>query len=107
MKRVKMLWRDNSKSEAFACRVREKLGIDACAVSDAREAVRGTALVVTATTASAPVVEGEWLDEGTHVSGIGANTRTKRELDAACFKRARLAADSRHPPIAQPGALSD
>src|SRR5258708_27831609 len=107
MKRVKMLWRDNSKSEAFACRVREKLGIDACAVSDAREAVRGTALVVTATTASAPVVEGEWLDESTHVSGIGANTRTKRELDAACFKRARVVADSREQAIEESGDLRD
>lgn len=61
--------------------MRERLGIDACAVSDAHEAVRASALVVTATTASAPVIEGEWLDEGTHLSGVGANTRTKRELE--------------------------
>jgi alanine dehydrogenase len=63
--------------------------------------------VVTATTASAPVIEGEWLDEGTHVSAVGANTRTKRELDAACFKRARVVADSREQAIEESGDLRD
>ena len=87
--------------------MREKLGIDAGAVSDPRETVRASALVVTATTASVPIVEGEWLDEGTHISGIGANTRTKRELDAACFKRARVVADSREQAIEESGDLRD
>jgi alanine dehydrogenase len=107
IKRVKIFSRDRSKAEAFAVRVREKLGIDACAVSGAHEAVRASALVVTATTASAPVIEGEWLDEGTHVSGVGANTRTKRELDAACFKRARVVADSREQAIEESGDLRE
>jgi alanine dehydrogenase len=107
IRRVKIFSRDSAKAEALARRVREKLGIDACPVSDAHEAVRGSALVVTATTASAPVVEGEWLDEGTHISGIGANTRTKRELDAACFKRARVVADSREQAIEESGDLRD
>jgi ornithine cyclodeaminase/alanine dehydrogenase-like protein (mu-crystallin family) len=107
IKKVKVFSRDRSKAEAFAGRVREKLGIDACAVSDPHEAVRASALVVTATTASAPVIEGEWLEEGTHVSGIGANTRTKRELDAACFKGARVVADSREHAMEESGDLRD
>jgi alanine dehydrogenase len=105
--RVKIFSRQSSKAEAFARRVKEKLGIDAYAVNDAREAVRGSALIVTATTASTPVLKGEWLDEGTHVSGIGANTRAKRELDAACFKRARVVADSRAQAIEESGDLRD
>jgi alanine dehydrogenase len=107
MNSVKVFSRDRSKAKAFALRVQEKLGVDACAVSSAREAVRGSALVVTATTASAPVVEGAWLEEGTHVSGIGANTRTKREFDAACFRRARVVADSREQVIEECGDLRD
>jgi ornithine cyclodeaminase/alanine dehydrogenase-like protein (mu-crystallin family) len=107
IRRVKIFSRDSARAEALARRVREKLGIDACAVSDAHEAVRGSALVVTATTASSPVIKGEWLDEGTHVSGIGANTRTKRELDGTCFQRARVVADSREQAIEESGDLRD
>jgi alanine dehydrogenase len=105
--RVKIFSRDGTRAEALAERVREKLGIDAYAVSGVQEAVRGNALVVTATTASIPIVEGRWLDEGSHISGIGANTRTKRELDADCFKRARVVADSRKQAIEESGDLRD
>ena len=40
-------------------------------------------------------------------SGIGANTRTKRELDATCFERARVVADSREQVLHESGDLRD
>jgi ornithine cyclodeaminase/alanine dehydrogenase-like protein (mu-crystallin family) len=43
-------------------------------------------LVVTATASASPVFNNDWLDPGTQVSGIGANTPGKRELDPATCK---------------------
>jgi ornithine cyclodeaminase len=104
---VKIFSRDADKAGQFAARVRQRFEVDAHVVGTAEEAVRGSALVVTATTASAPVVKGAWLADGTHVSGIGANTRTKRELDAECFTRARIFADSRAQVLEESGDLRD
>jgi ornithine cyclodeaminase/alanine dehydrogenase-like protein (mu-crystallin family) len=104
---VKIFSRDVAKAGQFAARVRQKFEVDAYVVGSAEEAVRGSALVVTATTASAPVVKGAWLADGTHVSGIGANTRTKRELDTECFTRARVFVDSREQVLEESGDLRD
>lgn len=64
-------------------------GLDAAVqpVDNAEEAVRGSDLVVTATTATAPVLHGEWLAPGTHVNAIGANYEYRRELDSAAVAR--------------------
>jgi alanine dehydrogenase len=99
--------RDIRNAEALALRLRETFSIDALAVESAEEAVRGSSLVVAATTAASPVIEGAWLDPGTHVSSIGANSRTKRELDAACFARGRIVADSREQVLDECGDLRD
>jgi alanine dehydrogenase len=104
---VKIFSRDKSHAEEFATRLRKSLTVNAVAVNSAQDAVRGSDLIVAATTASAPLIQGNWLEPGTHVSGIGANTRTKRELDATCFERARVVADSREQVLHESGDLRD
>ncbi|MCC6936196.1 MAG: ornithine cyclodeaminase, partial [Thermomicrobiales bacterium] len=41
-------------------------------VDNARDAVSGADVICTATTATSPVFEDEWLSPGTHINGIGA-----------------------------------
>jgi ornithine cyclodeaminase/alanine dehydrogenase-like protein (mu-crystallin family) len=48
---------------------------------DAESAVRGADVVVTATPARQPILEGAWLKRGAHVNAIGAPMPTWRELD--------------------------
>src|ERR1700722_14808100 len=104
---VKIFSRDKSHAEEFATRLRKSLTVNAVAVNSAQDAVRGSDLMVAATAVSAPLIQGNWLEPGTHVSGIGANTRTKRELDATCFERARVVADSREQVLHESGDLRD
>ena len=97
--------RQKSKAEAFAARLRREFSVEAMAVDSAEEAVRESDLVIAATTASSPVIEGAWLKPGAHVSAIGANARAKQELDATCFARARVVADVREQVLEECGDL--
>ena len=49
--------------------------------STAEAAVRGADVVVTATSATEPVLRGEWLQPGAHVNAVGACVAAWRELD--------------------------
>jgi ornithine cyclodeaminase len=60
-----------------------------------REAVSGCDIVCTLTAATAPVLEGAWLEPGMHVSAAGSSVPPFRELDVQVPKRARVFVDNR------------
>ena len=58
--------------------------------------VRSADLLITATGSRIPLVRGEWLHSGQHITAVGADDETKCELDADALARAdRLVVDSR------------
>ncbi len=60
-------------------------------------------IVVTATTAGAPLFAGHLLRPGQCVLAVGAFTPSTRELDTAAIRRARLFADTREGALAEAG----
>jgi thiomorpholine-carboxylate dehydrogenase len=68
----------------------------------AEAAVRGADVVVTATAALAPVLEGGWLKPGAHVNAVGAPRPTWRELDDAAMANT-LIVDSREAVLKESG----
>ena len=65
-------------------------------IGNVKEVVETTEVLVTATTAREPIVRGEWLRPGQHITAVGADDNTKCELDARCLQRAnRLIVGSR------------
>jgi ornithine cyclodeaminase/alanine dehydrogenase-like protein (mu-crystallin family) len=78
-----------------------KLPIERAASAEA--AVRGADIVVTATSAPAPVLDRAWLKPGAHINAVGAHRPDLRELDAATLKAARLFVDSRDAIMAECG----
>jgi alanine dehydrogenase len=62
------------------------------AANSAEEAVRGADIVVTATNAKDPVLESDWVSNGTLVNAMGSNVANRRELPADLVKRAALVA---------------
>jgi thiomorpholine-carboxylate dehydrogenase len=70
----------------------------------AEDAVRGADVVVTATSARAPVLEGAWLKPGCHVNAVGAPRPDWRELDDAVMANVVIV-DSRAGAIAESGDI--
>jgi thiomorpholine-carboxylate dehydrogenase len=73
-----------------------RLGADRGGVAiPAEEAVRGADVVVTATSATTPVLSGAWLKPGAHVNAIGWAGPNGRELDDAAMRQAVVVVDTR------------
>ena len=87
------VWSPRAASrEAFCDDVKKINKINALPVDSAEQAVRGADVLVTATTATAPVVRGAWLKPGVHINAIGANFEHRRELDTAAVAAAQFIA---------------
>lgn len=92
---VRAYGRDADRRETFAKEMSTRIGVRVAAVASAEEAVRGADIVVTMTSSSKPVVEGKWLERGTHINAAGVNFAEKAEIDAEAVQRADvIVADS-------------
>ena len=93
LERIRVYSPSDSRVEC-AAELASELGVDAEAVDSPEAAVSDATVVVTATTASAPVFPGSALEPGTVVVASGAFTAETRELDVETFERAaRVFAD--------------
>ncbi|MFC7080976.1 ornithine cyclodeaminase family protein [Halorussus caseinilyticus] len=81
--------------EAFAGEMNEQLDPSVAAVASSAAAVEEADIVITATTASEPVFDGDLLAGGTHVTAMGQYHPNKRELDATTVERAKYVPDLR------------
>ncbi len=81
----------SAENRARFCAELANMG-EAVPVDSAEAAVRDCDIVVTATTASEPVLLGDWLAPGTHVNAIGANYEHRRETDSAAIGRTAIIA---------------
>ena len=69
------------------------------------EAVRGAGIVALTTAAREPVVQSEWIDDGTHICAVGACRPAEREMASALVARADLYVDSREGALAEAGDI--
>ena len=70
------------RTRAHAERFAEEVGARAMAAEDA---VRDADVIVTATAATEPILQGAWLKPGAHVNAVGWRGHTSRELDDAAM----------------------
>jgi alanine dehydrogenase len=79
--------------ESFATEMDQRLDASVEAVRSAGAAVTDADIVVTATTASEPVVDDEALEPGTHITAMGQYHPERREIDAETVARATYVPD--------------
>jgi len=92
IQQVKVWSRNREKCKAFAAESAAASGIKVEAVETAEEAVRGAAVVVTATNAKDPVLAAGWIAPGAHVNAMGSNQANRRELPTDLIHHADLIA---------------
>ncbi|MGQ3329608.1 MULTISPECIES: ornithine cyclodeaminase family protein [Halorubrum] len=81
--------------EAFAESFDDRLDADVSAVGSASEALAGADVVITATTASEPVIDDGDVEPGTHVTAMGQYHPKKNELPPELVARATYVPDLR------------
>src|SRR5665213_2252145 len=95
LKRVRAFGRDPERRANFCREMSEKIGVTVEAAGSSEEAVKGSEIIITATSATKIVLEGAWLAPGMHINAMGANWPQKRELDSAAVGRAnKIVVDS-------------
>ena len=80
LQRVKVYARRAERLAAFCTTMSERLGLDVVPAASPEDAVRGSDIVSTVTSAATPLFDAEWLSPGTHVNAAGSNSLIRREL---------------------------
>jgi ornithine cyclodeaminase/alanine dehydrogenase-like protein (mu-crystallin family) len=97
--------RNRDHAGRLAALAAERYRIAASVSATGADAVDGADIVCTTTSATEPVLCGEWLSPGAHVNAVGTSTANARELDTAAVVRARLYVDRRESALNEPGDL--
>lgn len=85
---VRCFSRDEDHRRSFAAKMQARLGIVVQPAASARDAVFDSDIVITVTTSTKPVIEGQWLMPGTHINAAGGNWANRREIDDNVVSRA-------------------
>jgi ornithine cyclodeaminase len=83
--------------------MQDKFSFPIEAVNSVQEALKGSDLIVTATTSSEPVLKREWISPGAHINAVGASTPNAREIDSDTMAAASLFVDRRESTINESG----
>ena len=93
------------KVHEFSDTASRDLKLPVTAVKSSREAAIRADILVTATTATEPVFNGDDLKPGTHINAIGYQSPSSRELDSITVKKARIVVDTYEGCLAEAGDL--
>jgi ornithine cyclodeaminase len=100
---VKIFDIDRARQKTLIERCEKELRLRASASETVKGAVSDADVVVTATTAKAPILDGADVGPGTHVVAIGAYTPETRELGTDLVARASLYVDEREAAMDEAG----
>jgi len=103
LRRVRVWSRHAENAAHFAAVESERHGIKIEVAPDARAAVAGADLICTTTSATAPILAGDWIAPGAHINAVGSSVASARELDTAAVVRSRLFVDRRESALNEAG----
>jgi ornithine cyclodeaminase len=94
IREIRVAGRDRGRAEALASDLGRELGLPVRGADDYRDAVAGADIVCGCSHSPEPVVRGEWLEPGMHVTSVGVNG-DGREVDAEAVARSVVIVESR------------
>ncbi len=89
-----VLGRDESRAAALAEEIACSQGIPTKAFGLGKEGLAGVDIICTTTHSPDPVLKGEWLAPGTHITSVGLHA-TGRELDGEVVRRSLVVVETR------------
>ena len=97
---------DTQENQAhFAESVASETGLTVSVSSSAQELVQSCDILALATTATTPIVDGDWVKNGTHINAIGSHAPGVRELDSKTMKRSKIVCDNIEACLAEAGDI--
>ena len=88
---AKVFSRSKENRTNFANKMSHKLNIEVIPVESAQEAAQAN-IIATITSSVQPVLNGEWIQPGTHINAAGNNSWMKREIDTNTIANADIIA---------------
>lgn len=95
LKHVRIWSRRHERALGFVRTSHKAVNCPVSAVKSVAEALHGADIVVTATSATDPIVPARVLEPGMHLCVVGSSSPRMRELDSEAVKRCRVWVDSR------------
>jgi alanine dehydrogenase len=92
VREIRIWGRDAGKANRLAQELKMSTGLIVSAHKDPA-AVAACDLICTVTAASQPILKGEWIRAGAHVSLVGAHTLAQREADTELVRRSQVFVD--------------
>jgi alanine dehydrogenase len=90
---VRVASRTFASAQKFAAEMAEKLSVPVAAVESIQSAVQGADIVNIATPARAPLIMADWIEPGSHINAMGADSPGKQELDPNLLARCHIIVD--------------
>src|ERR1700722_19459561 len=87
IRRAQVYSPNEERRRAFAMDMTEACQCEVQPVPRPEMAAEDKDIVITATSSREPVLNGNWISEGTHLNVIGSNSLGKAEVDAVCVRR--------------------
>lgn len=103
LRRIRVFSRDVDNRQAFVIYAATFLGLTVEPMPTVRDAIKGADLICTTTSSVIPIVEGRWLEPGSHINAVGSCIPTAREFDTDAMRRVRLFVDSRESALNESG----
>jgi ornithine cyclodeaminase len=95
IKKTRVWSRNPDHAKQFSKRESKRWKLPVEVTSSARDAVKGADIICTVTSASSPILFGEWIEPGVHINAVGASRPPSRELDSAVVVKSKVFVDRR------------
>jgi ornithine cyclodeaminase len=93
--KVTVWGRNEQRAQEFAGRMTDETGLDIGTAGSAQAATADADVICTVTSASEPILFGEWLSPGTHVNVVGSSAPGPVEVDDQLVVESRFFVDCR------------
>jgi ornithine cyclodeaminase len=100
---VRVWSRRFAQAQKFAEQASAACNIPIKAFGKVREAVDGADIICTVTSATDPILQGDWISSGTHINAVGSSIPFARELDTAAMVKSKLFVDRRESTLNEAG----